>query len=83
VQVIGEARQNRRLVARLQIDDVDEQDHAVLLARIVAAFEDGEVQQVGIGNAQAADDGLAQLIGGVIERQGQFVDANHGGNPGR
>ena len=83
VLVIGQARQNRRLIAYFQIDDVDEQDHAVLLARIVAALEDGEVQQVCIGNTQALDDGLAQLIGGVIERQRQFVDANHGGNPGR
>ncbi len=83
VVVIGKTRQDRRLVAGLQIDDVDEQNDAVLLARIVAALEYGEIQQIGVADVQAFDDGLAQLIGGMIEGQGQLVDANHGGNPGR
>ncbi|MNZ93165.1 hypothetical protein D3C78_1122220 [compost metagenome] len=83
VVVIGKARQDRRLVAGFQIDDVDEQDDAVFLAGIVAALEHGEVQQIGVADLQAFDDGGAQFIGGVIEGQGEFVDANHGGNPGR
>ena len=83
VVVIGKARQDGRLVAGLQIDDVDEQNDAVLLARIVAALEYGEIQQIGVADVQAFDDGLAQLIGGMIKGQGQLVDANHGGNPGR
>ncbi|MNN20693.1 hypothetical protein D3C81_1339860 [compost metagenome] len=81
--VIGKARQNCGLVADLQIDDIDEQNDAVFLAGIVAALEHGEVQQIGVADIQAFDDGLAQFIGGVIEGQRQFVDANHGGNPGR
>ncbi|MCY1510359.1 hypothetical protein D9M68_447340 [compost metagenome] len=83
IVVIGKARQDCRLIAGLQIDDVDEQNDAVLLAGIVAALEHGEVQQVGVADIQAFDNGLAQFIGGVIEGQRQFVDANHGGNPGR
>ena len=83
VQVIGEARQHRRLVAHFQVDDVDEQDDAVLLARIVAALEHGEIEEVGVAQLQAFQDGLAQLGGGVVKRQRQFVDANHDNNPGR
>ncbi|MCY1344625.1 hypothetical protein D9M69_306640 [compost metagenome] len=78
VLVIGEARQDGRLVAHLQVDDVDEQDDAVLLAGIVAALEHGEVQQLGVAEVQAFEDGRAQFIGGMVEGQGQFGDANHG-----
>jgi|GEM_PF-4971519 len=83
VVVVGKARQDCRLVTNLDVEDVDEQDDAVLLARIVAALEHAEVQQVGVTDVQTLDDGLAQRIGGMIEGQGQFGDANHGSNPGR
>ena len=73
VVVVGKARQDCRLVTNLDVEDVDEQDDAVLLARIVAALEHAEVQQVGVTDVQTLDDGLAQLIGGMIEGRDSSV----------
>jgi hypothetical protein len=58
--VVGKAPQERRFVAHLQIDDVDEQDGAVFPARVMAAFEDSEIQQIGSVDLQSSQDRLAQ-----------------------
>src|SRR5690606_24369170 len=50
IAIIGQTPQYATLVAHFQNDDVDEQDDAVLLALVVAAFEYGEVQQIGIAD---------------------------------
>ncbi|MOA48403.1 hypothetical protein D3C78_1711410 [compost metagenome] len=49
--IVGELLQQFGFVARLQVDGVDEQQLAVLLARIVAALEQGEVQQLLVADA--------------------------------
>ncbi|MNM67213.1 hypothetical protein D3C81_787340 [compost metagenome] len=51
VVIVGELLQQFGFVARLQVDGVDEQQLAVLLARIVAALEQGEVQQLLVADA--------------------------------
>src|SRR5438132_286983 len=72
-----EAPQHAGLVLHVEVDGVDDH-HRALLARVVAALEDGEALQVGIAKLQALDDGRAQRIVGVIQRQAQFGDSQHG-----
>ena len=75
VVIIGQTLEHARFVAQLQVDGVDELQLAVLLARIVAALEQGEVQQVGIGDAQALHDGRPQSVVGMIQGQLEFGDS--------
>ena len=70
-------------IAHRNIDDADEQDAAVLLARIVAALEQRQVQQVSLGNRKSLEHCLAQRLGRVAERQRQLCNADHRGLPGR
>ncbi|MNL37114.1 hypothetical protein D3C87_1592380 [compost metagenome] len=46
VTVIGELVQHRRLIANFKVDGVDEAQFGGLFARIVAALEQGEIEQV-------------------------------------
>jgi hypothetical protein len=59
VLVGSQARQHGGFVAHLDVERVDQHDGAAL-ARVVAALEDGEVDQVGGADAQAREDGVAQ-----------------------
>ncbi|MNZ81480.1 hypothetical protein D3C78_1001490 [compost metagenome] len=76
--VVGELGQQRRFVAHADVQGVDEQQLAGLLARVVAALEQAEVEQLGVGDAQALHDGGAQLFVAVVEGQFEFGDAQHG-----
>ncbi|MNM56911.1 hypothetical protein D3C81_680930 [compost metagenome] len=75
VMVVGELVQQLGFVADVQVDGVDEQHFAVLLAGIIAALEQGEVQQLLVADAQALHDGLAQGFIRMIQRQLQFGDS--------
>ncbi len=57
VVVVGELFQQGFFVPCRQVDGVDEQHFGRFLAGVVAALEQGEVQQVIAGDAQALDDG--------------------------
>ena len=75
VAVVGELLQQGRLVAHVEVDGVDEQQFRGLLARVVAALEQGEVEQVVAGDPQALHDGGAQVFIGMVERQLEFGDS--------
>jgi hypothetical protein len=62
-------------VAGFEVDGVDEQQLAVLLARIVAALEQGEAEQLLVADAQALDDGGAQGFVGMVQGQLEFGDS--------
>jgi hypothetical protein len=70
------ARQHSRLIWHREVDGVN-QLHRRLLARVVAALEDGERQQVGIGHPQACDNRLAKGFLGMIQGQTEFSDSQH------
>ncbi len=77
VRVARKAREHGRFVdGQLAVDGVDQHDGR-LLARVVAALEDGERRQVRITNAQARHDRRTQGVLGVIQRQAQFGDSKH------
>eukprot|EP01136_Pigoraptor_vietnamica_P016349 Opistho-1_new@4810 len=76
VRVAAEPRADRRLVDQLAVDGVD-QHHGRLLARVVAALEDGEVAQLRVRDAKACHDRRAQRVLGVVQRQAQFGDSQH------
>ena len=76
MRLAGELREHDRLIAQFAIDRVGQHDRA-LLARVVAALEDRERGQVGIGHAEPPDDRRPQRIFAVIERQPQFGDPQH------
>jgi hypothetical protein len=65
VAVFAQAGQHGGFIAYLGVDGVDQQDGR-FLARIVAAFEYCEVQQIAVGDAQTLADGRAQGVGGVV-----------------
>ncbi|MNF61914.1 hypothetical protein D3C84_435800 [compost metagenome] len=75
VTVIGERVQHRRLIANVEVDGVDEAQFGGLFARIVAALEQGEIEQVITGDAQALHDGRAQVFFGMVDRQLEFGDS--------
>ena len=80
VGVAAVALQQRGLgggVADLAVDGID-QDHRGLLARVIAALEDGEGAELRVGDAEPLQDGGAQGLLGVVEGQAEFVDADHG-----
>ncbi len=56
--ILREALEHCRLVGDLHVDDADEEDAGVFLARVVAAFEQREFEQLRIADLQAFDDGL-------------------------
>lgn len=67
--------QHLGLVAHLGVDGVDEAEFGRLLARIVAALEQGEVEQVIAGDAQALRDGRPQVFFRMVDRQLEFSDS--------
>ena len=76
VLVLLEARQHRSFAAHFGVDRIDQHDGG-LLARIVAALVDGEVDQVGVLDAEAGQDGLAQGRFGVVQGEFEFVNTQH------
>jgi hypothetical protein len=81
VDVVGELLEQRRFVLHLEVDDVDEGQRG-RLARIVAALENSEAQQIGRGNAEALGDRGGQGVGGVVEGKPEFGESQHGGMAG-
>ena len=75
-RIVGKACEYRHLVIDVQIDRVDEQQR-ILLARIVAALENGEFANGPFGDAQACGDGAVQCFRRMLQRQAKFVDADH------
>ncbi|MCY1173122.1 hypothetical protein D9M73_132750 [compost metagenome] len=75
VTVIGKLVQYRRLIANFKVDGVDEAQFGGLFARIVAALEQGEIEQVIAGDPQALHDGRAQVFIGMVDRQLEFGDS--------
>ena len=69
--------EERGFVADLDVDGVNEADRGAA-AGVVAAAGDGEGEQIGRGNLQAREDGVAQGVGGVVEGEFQFGQAEHG-----
>ena len=62
--VIGEAMQQAGLVAHGDIDDADEADAGVLAARIRAALEQREIDELGRIDRQSLENGPLQGFGG-------------------
>jgi hypothetical protein len=73
--VTGEAGQHAGFIGDQQVDGVDELQFGVFLARIVAALEQGEIQQLVVGDAQPLHDGRAQVFFGVVQGQLEFSDS--------
>jgi hypothetical protein len=61
--ILREALEHGCLVGDFHIDDADEEDAGVLLARVVAAFEQRVFEQVRIADLQAFDDRSPQRLG--------------------
>ena len=59
------------------IDDVHHQQ--MDLARVVAAFENLHLADVGHGDAQRLADALVQVFRGVVKRKLELGQANHDG----
>ena len=72
VAVVRELEQQRRFITHRQVDGVDKAQFGRFFTRIVAALEQGEVEQVSIGDAQALHDGRAQVFFGMVDRQLEF-----------
>jgi hypothetical protein len=77
VTVAGEAGERRRLVGKLYVDAVDEGERAVA-ARVVAAPEDAQRADVDRLDAEAGGDRRRQRGGGMVDRQADFADSQHG-----
>ena len=75
VTVVGELAQHLGLVAHFEVDGVDEAQFGGLFARVVAALEQGEIEQVIAGDAQALHDGRAQVFFGMVDWQLEFSDS--------
>ncbi len=78
-----EALQHRGFVAHRHVDYADEQNGAVFLARVVAALEQGEIDEVGCARGQGASEWPRAAFQGVVERQRQLGNADHRRLPGR
>src|SRR5574343_214757 len=76
VAIIGKPGEQRGLVGHREVQGIDQHDRR-LLARVVAALENREIEQFAVGDAQAPADRRAQRIGGVVERQLQFSQSQH------
>ena len=77
MRVFLETRQHRRFAPHLGVDRIDQHDRG-LLARVVAALVDAEVEQVGIRNPKASQDGFAQGRFGMVQGEFEFVNTQHG-----
>ena len=75
VAVIGELEQQGGFTLDVQVDGVDKAQLRGFLARIVAAFEQGEIEQVITGDAQALHDGGPQVFFGMVDGQLEFGDS--------
>jgi hypothetical protein len=75
VAIVGELAEQLGFVAGFQVDGVDEQQFAVLLARIVAALEQVEAEQLLVADAQALDDGFTQRFVRMVQGRLQFGDS--------
>jgi hypothetical protein len=67
VLISCEAFHDGRLVAHPDIQDVDEADDAVFLARIEAALEHREIDHVRVAQPEPPHDGGTQRVGRVVE----------------
>jgi len=76
--VAGQARQHCGFVAEDEIQCVG-QDDGRPLACVIAAAEYGDVEQFIGGNAQALEDGAAQVGVGVVEGKAEFGQAHGDG----
>jgi hypothetical protein len=74
--VLRETLQDVRLVANGGVDRVYQLDGGGL-AGVVGALEDGEIDQRVVCDREALEDRLAQGRLSMIERQLQFLDAEH------
>jgi hypothetical protein len=77
VAVVAEGLQRGGLVTHRRVHDVHEHDGGVFLARVVAAFVDGEVQQVRRLDLQATEDGLPERLFRMVQRQRELRDSDH------
>ncbi|MNF41832.1 hypothetical protein D3C84_228700 [compost metagenome] len=75
VAVFAELAQQCSFVAHAEVDGVDELQVGGFLARIVAALEEGELQQFIVGDPQALHDGWPQGFVRMIQGQFQFSDS--------
>ena len=75
VAVVGKLEQQRGFTLHVQVDGVDEAQLRGLFTRIVAALEQGEIEQVITGDAQALHDGSAQVFFGMVDGQLEFGDS--------
>jgi len=73
--IVSEFVEQLGFVAGFEVDGVDEQQLAVLLARIVAALEQVEAEQLLVADAQALDDGFTQRFVGMVQGQLEFGDS--------
>ena len=76
VAVTGSARQYSRFILHRDIDRIDQRNRR-FLARIMAAANDGLVQNVARRNAQALGDGGAKCVRCVAQRQLDFGQTEH------
>ena len=71
------ALQHRCLIGDFDVNGVYEYDRGAP-ARIDAAAENGVIHQFVRGDAKASDDALTERILGVLERQLNFGESEHG-----
>ena len=74
----GVAGEHRSLVAKGDIDAVDQADGAAL-AGVVAAPDDREGQQLGRRQPEPGEDGRLERVRRMVERQLEFGQAKHDG----
>ena len=81
VRVVAEFLQQRGLVADRHVNRVDQQQR-VLLARVVGALVDAHAEERRIGQLEAGEDGGAQGVRRMVERQFEFGQSQHVGSSG-
>ena len=74
---VAQLSQHGLVVGNGRVDRVD-QDDGGFLARVVAALVDGKVEQLGVSDAKAGQDGVAQGGIGVVQGEFEFVNTQHG-----
>ncbi len=75
VTVIGKLEQQGGFTLYVQVDGVDEAQLRGFLAGVVAALEQGEIEQVITGDAQALHNGGPQVFFGMVDGQLEFGDS--------
>ncbi len=78
--VVAEFLEQRRFVAHLNVDGIDEVEISVFLARVVTALEHVEIDQFGIGDLQSLHDGRSTGLFGMVDGELEFGEAQHGGS---